>query len=43
METARINGSRLLTKANVQIYVSDKIKEREQRTEITQDMVIKEL
>lgn len=42
-ETARANGSRLLTKANIQIYVSDKIKEREQRTEITQDMVIKEL
>lgn len=42
-ETARANGSRLLTKANIQIYVADKIKEREQRTEITQDMVIKEL
>ena len=33
-ETARANGSRLLTKANIQIYVAD---------EITQDMVIKEL
>ena len=42
-ETARVNGSRLLTKANIQIYVADKIKEREQRTEITQDMVINEL
>lgn len=42
-ETARANGSRLLTKANIQIYVTEKIKEREQRTEITQDMVIKEL
>lgn len=42
-ETARANGSRLLAKANIQIYVTEKIKEREQRTEITQDMVIKEL
>lgn len=42
-ETARANGSRLLTKANIQIYVADKMKEREQRTEITQDRVIKEL
>ena len=42
-DETRANGSRLLTKANIQIYVADKIKEREQRTEITQDMVIKEL
>ena len=42
-ETARANGSRLLTKANIQEYVSEKMKAREQRTEITQDMVIKEL
>lgn len=42
-ETARANGSRLLTKANIQEYVSEKMKAREQRTKITQDMVIKEL
>lgn len=42
-ETARTNGSRLLTKANIQVYISEKMKEREERTEITQDMVIKEL
>lgn len=42
-ETARANGSRLLTKANIQEYVAEKMKEREQRTEVTQDMVIKEL
>lgn len=42
-ETARVNASRLLTKANVQKYIQEKQKEREKRTEITQDMVLKEL
>lgn len=41
--TARTNGSKLLTKTNIQNYINEKMKEREQRTEVTQDMVIKEL
>lgn len=42
-ETARANSSRLLTNANIQNYVTDKQKELEKRTEITQDMVVQEL
>lgn len=42
-ETASSNGSRMLRNDKVQNYISEKMKEREQRTEITQDMVIKEL
>lgn len=42
-ETARANSSRLLTNANIQEYISEKQKEIEKRTEVTQDMVIKEL
>lgn len=42
-ETARANGSRLLTNANVQAYIEEAKKEREERTKITQDMVLKEL
>lgn len=42
-ETARANSSRLLTKANIQEYIAEKQKEREKRTEVTQDMVIQEL
>ena len=42
-DSARKAGSRLLTNVDVQNYISEKIKEREQRTEITQDMIIKEL
>lgn len=42
-ETANVNGSKLLRNTKVQEYISEKMKEREQRTEITQDMVIKEL
>ncbi len=42
-ETARVNGSRLLTIANIQNYINKKIEEREKRTEVTQDMVIQEL
>ncbi len=41
-ETANVNGSKLLRNAKVQEYISEKMKEREKRTEITQDMVIKE-
>ena len=42
-ETARANGSRLLTKANIQTYVAEKIKEQEKRTEIKQDKILQEL
>lgn len=42
-ETARANSSRLLTNANAQKYILEKQKEIEKRTEVTQDMVIKEL
>ncbi len=42
-ETANVNGSKLLRNAKVQEYISAKQKEIEKRTEVTQDMVIKEL
>lgn len=42
-ETARANGSRMLTNANVAQYISERMQERQQRTEVTQDMVVKEL
>ena len=42
-ETANVNGSRLLRNAKVQEYIAKKIKEREKRTEVTQDKVIREL
>ena len=42
-ETARANGSRMLTNANVAKYISERMQERQQRTEVTQDRVIKEL
>ncbi len=41
--TARTNGSKLLTNTNIQSYISEKQKEIEQRTEITQEKVIQEL
>lgn len=42
-ETARANASRLLTKANIKEYIDKRIKDRQKRTEITQDKVLKEL
>lgn len=42
-DTARANGSRLLTNANIKEYLDKRIKEREKRTEITQDKVLEEL
>lgn len=42
-ETARANGSRLLTNANVAKYIEERMKERQERTEITQDRVLEEL
>ena len=42
-ETARTNGSRMLTNANVSKYIKERMNERSKRTEITQDNVLKEL
>lgn len=42
-ETASVNGSKLLRNTKVQEYISQKQKEIQKRTEITQDKVIKEL
>ena len=42
-ETARVNGSRMLTNANVAAYVEERMRERQKRTEITQDRVLEEL
>lgn len=36
-------GSRLLRNVKVSAYIEKRIKEREKRTEITQDMVLREL
>lgn len=41
--TARTNASKLLTKTNIQEYISEKQKEIEERTEITQKKIIQEL
>ena len=42
-ETANVNGSKLLRNTKVQEYISQKQKEIEKRTEVTQDRVINEL
>lgn len=42
-ETAAAAGARLLRNVKVESYVNQKMKEREKRTEITQDKVLKEL
>lgn len=42
-ETINSASSRMLRNVKVQEYISEKIKEREKRTEVTQDMVIQEL
>lgn len=42
-ETARANSSRMLTNANVQAYIKTHQTEQQQRTQITQDMVLSEL
>lgn len=42
-EAASVNGSKLLRNTKVEEYVKKRMKEREQRTEITQDRVLKEL
>lgn len=42
-ESARVNGSKLLTNTNVAAYIEKRMSERSKRTEITQDMVLHEL
>lgn len=42
-ETAKAAASRLLTNVNVDEYISKRMKDREKRTEITQDKVLAEL
>ena len=42
-EVAAVNGSKLLRNTKVQEYISERMQERQQRTEVTQDRVIKEL
>lgn len=42
-ETANAAASRMLRNVKVQAYIEEKAKEREKRTEITQDRVLKEL
>ena len=40
---AAVNGSKLLRNTKVQEYISERMQERQQHTEVTQDMVVKEL
>ena len=42
-ETASAAGARLLRNVKVENYIQKRMKDREKRTEITQDMVLKEL
>lgn len=42
-ETAAAAGARMLRNVKVEEYISEKMKAREQRTEITQDRVLQEL
>lgn len=42
-ETAAVNGNRMLRNAKVKEYINKRMKEREIRTEITQDKVLQEL
>ncbi|MEH1740106.1 terminase small subunit [Fusobacterium varium] len=42
-DTARANASRLLTNANIKNEIEKRMKDREKRTEVTQDKVVKEL
>lgn len=41
--TARANASRMLTNANVANYISERMEERQKRTEVTLDRVVQEL
>lgn len=40
---AAVNASKLLRNAKVAAYIAERMKERQERTEVTQDMVVQEL
>lgn len=42
-ETAAVNGSKLLRNTKVAEYIAKRMQDRQQRTEVTQDMVVQEL
>ena len=42
-KTARSIGQRLLTKVDIQKYIQERLKERQERFEITQEMIVNEL
>jgi len=42
-KTARIKASQLLTKINIQERIAELMKDRSERTKVTQDMVLREL
>lgn len=42
-ETAAAAGARMLRNVKVQEYISERMQDRQQRTEVTQDRVVKEL
>ena len=42
-EAAAVNGSKLLRNTKVAEYIQERMKDREKRTEITQDWVLEEL
>lgn len=42
-DAARASSSKLLTNANIKTYIDKRMKDREKRTEITQDKVLNEL
>ena len=42
-EAAAVNGSKLLRNTKVAVYIQERMQERQRRTEITQDRVLKEL
>ncbi len=42
-EVAAVNGSKLLRNTKVQRYISERMQARQERTEVTQDMVVREL
>lgn len=41
--TAAVNASKMLRNTKVKAYIAERMKEREKRTEVTQDRVVKEL
>lgn len=42
-DTAAVNGSKLLRNTKVAKYIQERMQERQQRTEVTQDRVVQEL